>query len=71
VMVDLPALGISGSPQRRGAWASVSLFLGAAVGATLVVRERAFPPIVTVMAVAIVATVAYLSFDRPARPPTA
>ena len=64
VMVDLPALGISGTPQRRGAWASLSLFLGAAVGATLVVRERAFPPIVTAIVVALVASVAYLSFDR-------
>jgi len=66
VMVDLPALGISGTAQQKGLVAVATLFAGAAVGATLTVYARPFAPMVTVAVLAAVALVAYLSFhDHP------
>jgi uncharacterized membrane protein YoaK (UPF0700 family) len=65
-MVELPALGISGTAQRRGGLSIVALFAGAAIGATLIVYARPFAPIATVAIVAGVATAAYLAFDRHA-----
>jgi uncharacterized membrane protein YoaK (UPF0700 family) len=64
-MIDLPALGVSGTNQRRAGWAILALLAGAAVGATLMVYAREIAPIVTPVVVAVVAGVAYLSFDRP------
>jgi uncharacterized membrane protein YoaK (UPF0700 family) len=63
LMVDLPALGISGTAQRRGALTVVSLFSGAAIGAALLVYARPFAPFVTVAVVAGVALAAYLFLD--------
>jgi uncharacterized membrane protein YoaK (UPF0700 family) len=63
-MVDLPALGISGTGQRRAVSAILALFLGAAVGAALVVYGRPYAPFVTVGAVATVVVVAFVVFDR-------
>ncbi len=40
-MVDLPALGISGSTQRRAIWAIFALFSGAAIGAFLMITVSA------------------------------
>lgn len=65
LMVDLPALGISGSAQRRAVWAVTVLFAGAAVGATLIVYARPIAPLVTVTVVAGVALTAYRYFGRP------
>jgi uncharacterized membrane protein YoaK (UPF0700 family) len=64
LMVDLPALGVSGSVSRRAVWAVLALFAGAAVGATLVTYYRPMAPFVTVIAVAIVVAVAFVIFDR-------
>lgn len=50
-MVDLPALGISGSTQRRTGWAVIALFSGAAIGAALILRAAELAPFVTVIAV--------------------
>jgi uncharacterized membrane protein YoaK (UPF0700 family) len=61
-MVDLPALGISGPTQRRGGWAVLALFSGAAIGAALMVYGRAFAPLVTAATVAVVAAVAHRTF---------
>jgi uncharacterized membrane protein YoaK (UPF0700 family) len=69
LMVDLPALGIAGSAQRRAAWAVLALFSGAAIGAALIVYGRPFAPLVTVATVAVVALMAYRFFDAPARTP--
>ncbi len=66
-MVDLPALGISGPTQRRGAWAVTSLLTGAALGATLMVFARDLAPLVTAITVAVVAIVAYRSFEGTSR----
>jgi uncharacterized membrane protein YoaK (UPF0700 family) len=63
LMVDLPALGIAGPAQRRAGWAVLALFWGAALGAALLVYERAYAPLVTVATVAAVVAVAYLVFD--------
>src|SRR5579871_1917433 len=63
-MVDLPALGISGTTQRRGAWAVVAIFSGAALGASLMIHARSFVPLVTVAAVAIVVVEAHRIFNR-------
>jgi uncharacterized membrane protein YoaK (UPF0700 family) len=63
-MVDLPALGISGPAQRRAGWAVISLFLGATLGASLMVYARPFAPLITVTVVALVGVIAYHSFDR-------
>jgi uncharacterized membrane protein YoaK (UPF0700 family) len=62
LMVELPALGIAGSPQRRAVWAVAALFSGAAVGATLVVYARPFAPVLTVGVVAGVAVAAHSWF---------
>ncbi len=67
LMVDLPALGISGPAQRRGGFAVVALFSGAAVGAALMVYARAFAPVVTVVTVAAVTVVAYRAFGHRPR----
>jgi uncharacterized membrane protein YoaK (UPF0700 family) len=61
-MVDLPALAISGSTQRRSLWTVLALFSGAALGATLMVYVRPVAPLVTVGVVATVAFVAFASF---------
>jgi uncharacterized membrane protein YoaK (UPF0700 family) len=66
-MIDLPALGVSGTSQHRAGWAVLSLFTGAALGATLMVYARALAPVLTAAVVAVVAAVAYLSFHRPVR----
>jgi uncharacterized membrane protein YoaK (UPF0700 family) len=66
-MVDLPALGISGTAQRRGWSAVVALFSGATIGAALIVYARAFAPLVTVVTVAIVTVAAYRIFGRLAK----
>jgi uncharacterized membrane protein YoaK (UPF0700 family) len=66
-MVDLPALGISGTGQRRAGWAVTVLFAGAAFGATLMVYARVLAPVLTAATVAVVAVVAYVSFHRPTR----
>jgi uncharacterized membrane protein YoaK (UPF0700 family) len=63
-MVDLPALGISGTSQRRAGWAVMSLFTGAALGATLMIYARLFAPSLTVAAVAVVALVAWFYFRQ-------
>ncbi len=65
-MVDLPALGVAGPAQRRAGLGVLALFLGAGIGATLMVYARAVAPLVTVLSVATVATIAYLAFDKPA-----
>jgi uncharacterized membrane protein YoaK (UPF0700 family) len=65
-MVDLPALGISGSTQRRAAWAVIALFSGAAVGAFLMINARFVPPFVTAATVLAVVVIAYIHFDCPA-----
>ncbi len=65
-MVDLPALGIAGSTQRRAVAATVALFCGAAVGATLMVYARVATPWVTLATVLGVAILAYVSFGGPA-----
>jgi uncharacterized membrane protein YoaK (UPF0700 family) len=67
-MVELPALGISGTAQRRAVSAVVALFSGAAVGGTLMVYARSFAPLVTVAVLAGVALTAFLSFRES--PPT-
>jgi uncharacterized membrane protein YoaK (UPF0700 family) len=64
LMVDLPALGVSGSVSRRAAWAVLALFAGAAVGATLLAYCRPVAPFVTVIAVAIVVVLAFVIFDQ-------
>ncbi len=61
-MVDLPALGVTGSAQRRAAWTIAGLFVGAAVGATLMVYARVLAPLVTVATVAVVVAVATTGF---------
>jgi len=66
-MVDLPALGISGSEQRRAAATVASLFTGAAVGASFMAYARVFAPYVTVFTLVVVSVLAYVSFDRPKR----
>jgi uncharacterized membrane protein YoaK (UPF0700 family) len=66
-MVDLPALGISGSSQRRAIWTVIALFSGAAIGAALLVSDRLLAPLVTVVTVGTVAAIAYVAFDRPSR----
>jgi uncharacterized membrane protein YoaK (UPF0700 family) len=63
-MVDLPALGISGTSQRRAGWAATALFGGAALGASLVVYARVMAPFLTVVVVGLVTAAAYLSFHR-------
>jgi uncharacterized membrane protein YoaK (UPF0700 family) len=63
-MVDLPALGVSGTVQRRAVWAVGMLFSGAAVGATLTVFARPVAPFVTVVVVAGVVVAAHLSFHK-------
>jgi uncharacterized membrane protein YoaK (UPF0700 family) len=67
-MVDLPALGISGTGQRRAGWAVLALFSGAAIGAALMVYARPFAPILTAGTVAMVASIAYRSFDSSPKP---
>jgi len=61
-MMDLPALGVAGTAQRKSLVAVVTLFAGAAVGATLTVYARPVAPVVTVVVLAAVAIVAYASF---------
>jgi uncharacterized membrane protein YoaK (UPF0700 family) len=68
-MIDLPALGISGTAQRKSLAAVATLFAGAAVGATLMVYARPLAPIVTVAVLAGVALVAYVSFRNVPSPP--
>jgi uncharacterized membrane protein YoaK (UPF0700 family) len=63
-MVDLPALGIAGTAQRRAVWTVTTLFSGAAVGATFIVFARPFAPFVTVAVVAGVVFFAYRFFHR-------
>jgi len=63
-MVELPALGISGTAQRRGGFAVLALFSGATIGAALMVYARAFAPVVTVVTVALVIGAAYRVFGR-------
>ncbi|MCI4372422.1 MAG: DUF1275 domain-containing protein [Thermoplasmata archaeon] len=63
-MVDLPALGITGSTQRRAGWAVFALFSGAAVGAILMINARVVPPFVTAAAVLAVVVIAYIQFDH-------
>jgi uncharacterized membrane protein YoaK (UPF0700 family) len=67
-MMELPALGISGTAQRRSLFAVTALFAGAAVGASLTVFARPYAPFATVGVVAGVAFAAYFYFDR--LPPT-
>lgn len=67
LMVDLPALGIAGSAQRRAVWTVTMLFSGAAVGATFIVYARPFAPFVTVAVAAGVVFLAYRFFHRGAR----
>jgi uncharacterized membrane protein YoaK (UPF0700 family) len=64
LMVDLPALGIAGSAQRRAVWTVSTLFVGAAVGASFIVYARPFAPLVTVAAVGGVTLAAYWFFER-------
>ena len=66
-MVDLPALGMSGTAQRRGGFAVIALFSGATIGAALVVYARPFAPLVTVVTVAVVTVTAYRVFGRVAK----
>lgn len=61
-MVDLPAIGISGTGQRRAGWTVAALFSGAGIGATLVVYARVVAPLLTVVVVGAVALVALVSF---------
>jgi uncharacterized membrane protein YoaK (UPF0700 family) len=68
-MVDLPALGVSGSTQRRTGWAVIALFSGAAVGAGLMLHATAIAPAVTVIAVGSV--VVYASWRFRETPATA
>jgi uncharacterized membrane protein YoaK (UPF0700 family) len=63
-MVDLPALGISGTGQRRAGWAVVALFSGAAVGGSLMVYARVIAPFVSLATLASVLALAYLWFDH-------
>jgi uncharacterized membrane protein YoaK (UPF0700 family) len=65
-MVDLPALGISGSGQRRFGLAVVAIFSGAAVGALLMLHVRTAAPLLTVVTVAAVVLVAGRIFGRRA-----
>jgi uncharacterized membrane protein YoaK (UPF0700 family) len=69
-MVDLPALGISGTAQRKSLTAVATLFAGAAVGATLTVYARPLAPVATVAVLAAVALVAHVSFRDPRPAPT-
>lgn len=62
LMVDLPALGIAGSTQRRAAFAVVALFSGAAVGGALILVERIVAPYVTLAIVLGVLVVAWRRF---------
>ena len=57
-MVDLPALGISGSTQRRTGWAIVAILSGAVVGAFLMVHAPVLAPLVTLVVLAAVAVYA-------------
>jgi uncharacterized membrane protein YoaK (UPF0700 family) len=66
-MIDLPALGISGTSQRRAGWSVTTLFAGAALGATLMVYARVLAPVLTASAVAVITAVAYVSFHRSAQ----
>ena len=63
-MVDLPALGIAGPSQRRAGWALAALFMGAALGATLVVYARPVAPLLAVVTLAGVVAGAQRSFGR-------
>jgi uncharacterized membrane protein YoaK (UPF0700 family) len=63
-MMDLPALGISGTAQRRGGFAVLALFSGATVGAALIVYARTFAPVVAVVTVTAVTVAAYRVFGR-------
>jgi uncharacterized membrane protein YoaK (UPF0700 family) len=69
-MVDLPALGIAGTAQRRALAAVVALFSGAAVGATFMVYTRVLAPLITLVTVLGVVVVAYLSFGTSEGAPT-
>jgi uncharacterized membrane protein YoaK (UPF0700 family) len=66
-MFDLPAVGISGTSQRRAGWTILALFTGAAIGATLLVYARVVAPLVTVVTVATVAVLAYTYFGRTSK----
>lgn len=63
-MVDLPALGISGSTQRRALWAVLAIFSGAAAGAALMYHARVLTPLVTAAAVGLVVLIGYWRLDR-------
>jgi uncharacterized membrane protein YoaK (UPF0700 family) len=69
-MVDLPALGISGSGQRRFGLAVVAILSGAAVGAILMLHVRAAAPLLTVLTVASVVVLAGRIFGRPTPNPS-
>jgi uncharacterized membrane protein YoaK (UPF0700 family) len=69
-MVDLPALGVSGTTQRRAALAVIALFSGAAIGGALMVYDRTLTPfltIATVLSVAAFALVLYRGRTRAAQ----
>jgi len=65
LMVDIPALGMTGPAQRRALWSVLALFSGAALGAALVAYAHPYAPAVTVAAVGAVVATAYVVFHDP------
>lgn len=68
VMAEAAALGISGTVQRRGAYAIVALFSGAAVAAALLWETRTVAPVVTVVTLVGVVAAAALVLGRAPSP---
>jgi uncharacterized membrane protein YoaK (UPF0700 family) len=66
LMVDLPALGLSGPTQKRAVLGLVALFSGAAIGAWVLLAARTVPPILTAVAVLAVVGIAIARFGGTA-----
>lgn len=62
LMAEFAALGISGPDQRRWAVALLALFLGAVVGAALMVHARSLAPVGTAATLGFVSVFAAVSF---------
>jgi uncharacterized membrane protein YoaK (UPF0700 family) len=63
LMAETAALGISGTNQKRWAWAMVALFSGAAIGAALLFTVRDSPPFLTTAILVLVCVAALTSFQ--------
>jgi uncharacterized membrane protein YoaK (UPF0700 family) len=68
-MMDLPALGIAGTAQRRALAAVIALFSGAGIGGTLMVFARLTPPILIAAILGGVAVSGTLVFGRTGKRP--